>query len=96
MKSHGISLIALLVLMLLSGPAQAGSSWVIDWWTLDAGGEIEAAGGSWTLSGTVGQWDATEANYLSGGDWSLTGGFWSGPSEAAPEVDAIFGDRFES
>lgn len=89
---HGL----LLLTLLAAAPAKAGSTWVIDWWTIDAGGEMVTIGGAWTLSGTVGQWDATGQNHLSGGTWSLTGGFWAGTAELEPPQDALFSDRFES
>ncbi|MFW5816741.1 MAG: hypothetical protein ACOCVP_07765, partial [Wenzhouxiangella sp.] len=58
------------------------------------GGVIESSGGDWTLSGTIGQWEATEARALSAGSWRLTGGFWASSLEALG--DAIFQDRFQT
>ena len=77
---------------LLIAPAWAGTSWDIDWWTVDGGGEIFASGGSWELSGSVGQWDATANAGASGGQWELTGGFWA---SASGESDRLFTDGFE-
>ena len=45
----------------------------VDWWTVDGGGGMESTGGAWSLSGTVGQPDA---GALSGGDFTIEGGFW--------------------
>ncbi len=42
-------------------------------YTIDSGGEMRSTGGDYELSGTIGQPDASE---LSGGTYSLTGGFW--------------------
>jgi hypothetical protein len=53
-----------------SGHAQ----YVIDWYSTDAGGGI-SSGGSYTLSGTIGQPDA---GTLTGGSYTLQGGFWPG------------------
>ena len=47
----------------------------IDWFTIDGGGGT-SSGGSFSLSGTIGQPDAT-AQPMMGGNFSLTGGFWS-------------------
>lgn len=64
--------------------------------TMASGGVIEAESGDgqWTLSGTIGQWEATEARQLSGGPWRLTGGFWGLSLEEL--ADRLFQDRFES
>jgi hypothetical protein len=45
----------------------------VDWWTVDGGGGT-STGGVYTVSGTVGQPDA---GVMSGGNYSLRGGFWS-------------------
>jgi hypothetical protein len=51
-------------------PAQSFS---IDWHTIDGGGGT-STGGVYSVSGTIGQPDAGVA---SGGNYSITGGFWS-------------------
>ena len=51
------------------------ANYEIVWSTIDGGGGT-SSGGSYTLSGTIGQPDAGE---MSGGDYVLTGGFWFGP-----------------
>ena len=62
-----------------------GSAWVlacsaraqsysIDWFTIDGGGGT-STGGVYSVSGTIGQPDAGPT--MSGGNFSLTGGFWS-------------------
>ena len=79
-----------LVLALITAPASA--EFQITQWTIAGGGAIEAQGGDWTLSGTIGQWEATEARALSGGGWSLTGGFWGTTLEELGDI--IFQDRF--
>src|SRR3954454_23873009 len=45
----------------------------IDWFTIDGGGGT-STGGVYSVSGTIGQPDA---GAMSGGNYSLTGGFWS-------------------
>ena len=85
--------IAMIMVGLVSGAASAGDNLSIDWYSIDAGGTLSASGGSLELQGTIGQFDATSANELSGGSLRLTGGFWG--LEAAV-LDQIFRDRFES
>ena len=48
----------------------------IPWSTLDGGG-ARSTGGLWTLTGTIGQPDAT-ASKSSGGAYAVQGGFWPG------------------
>ena len=81
-----------LVLALAASPVSA--EFQITQWTIASGGVIEATGGDWTLSGTIGQWEATEAKALSGGGWQLTGGFWSATEEELG--DLLFQDRFQT
>ena len=47
----------------------------IDWFTIDAGGGT-STGGVFSVSGTIGQPDANPQP-LTGGNFSLVGGFWS-------------------
>src|SRR5438477_7358738 len=53
-------------------PVVANAQYAIDWLTLDGGGGA-SSGGSFTLTGTIGQPDT---GTLSGGNYSLQGGFW--------------------
>ncbi len=80
---HKIQLTALL-LVLLAAPAVA-QNYDIDWWTID--------GGDCQLSGTLGQWDGSESQDLSGGQWTLTGGFWP---VTVDETDRLFRCGFAS
>ena len=78
-------LLALALLMgLLLGVvyAQTGGEYNLTWWTFDGGGTT-VTGDSLTLMGTAGQPEAGPV--LSGGDFSLTSGFWpSGGSSPPP------------
>jgi len=47
----------------------------MNWFTIDGGGTTQAAGGSYSLGGTIGQPDA---GLMTGGSFSLGGGFWNG------------------
>ncbi len=42
-------------------------------WTIDGGGVTRSLGGTWELSGTIGQPDAA---VMEGSSYVLTGGFW--------------------
>jgi hypothetical protein len=62
-------------LILLFWPNRAlAQSYSIDWFSYDAGGGA-SAGGGYSLNGSIGQSEAGAA--LSGGSFSLMGGFWS-------------------
>lgn len=50
----------------------------IDWHKI-AGGGGTSTGGVYSVSGTIGQHDATADIALTGGGFSLTGGFWALP-----------------
>lgn len=49
-----------------------GQDYSVDWFTVDGGGGT-STGGVYSVTGTIGQPDA---GHLSGGDYSLDGGFW--------------------
>jgi len=65
--------IILMALALTPLVAQAQTNCSIDWFTIDGGGGT-STGGVYTVSGTIGQPDA---GTMSGGNYSLTGGFWA-------------------
>lgn len=62
----------LIGLFALALPAHAQLA--IDFYTIDGGGGT-SSGGSYTISGTIGQPDAS-TTVLSGGSYELRGGFW--------------------
>ena len=65
--------------------------------TVEGGGEMNASGDEFELSGTIGQPDAGS---MSGGDFQLTGGFWfaipPGDCEEDGDVDLFDHAEFES
>ena len=70
-----VALIALNVRVGYAAPnaAPRTTGYTIDWYTIDGGGAQNLTGGTYSLSGTVGQPDAgTE----SGSAYAMTGGFW--------------------
>jgi hypothetical protein len=48
----------------------------VEWYTVDGGGVAQSTGGDFELSGTIGQPDA---GLMSGGSYTLSGGFWAVP-----------------
>ena len=73
MKSLLFSLLAALALALSTASVSA-QSYSIDWYKI-AGGGGTSSNGQYTVSGTIGQHDA--GGPMVGGNFSLTGGFWS-------------------
>ena len=55
--------------------AQTGGGYDLTWSTIDGGGYMFSTGGGYSLGGTMGQPDA---GALSGGSYTLAGGFWGG------------------
>jgi hypothetical protein len=62
----------------------SAQSYSIDWHTID-GGSGTSTGGAFSVSGTIGQPDASA---MSGGNYSLAGGFWSAIS-TAPSIPTL-------
>jgi hypothetical protein len=74
MKAFRIKSVIAVLVALLGFMAQApAQSLAIDWYTIDGGGGA-SAGGSFSLTGSVGQPDA---GAMAGGAFSLQGGFWA-------------------
>ncbi len=76
-----VAFLALLLLLQASSQsaspaiAQSGGSYDLTWNTIDGGGAMFSTGGAYSLGGTIGQPDA---GTLSGGAYTLAGGFWNG------------------
>jgi len=73
MRAFTFSLLAAGTLALSVGSASA-QSYSIDWYKI-AGGGGTSSNGQFTVTGTIGQHDA--GGPMVGGNFSLTGGFWS-------------------
>ena len=69
MRNRWISLFVLFSIV-----ATGYADYSITWSTIDGGGG-RSTGGSFVLTGTIGQPDAA---YSAGGDYELLGGFWTG------------------
>jgi len=85
--------VAIRVVVAAFGVGGVGSSalaqpFTLDWYTVDGGGGT-STGGLFEVSGTIGQPDA---GVMSGGNFTLTGGFWvfgagGGPAPCDPDVN---------
>lgn len=64
-----------LVLLIVGVVLAAPNALSLSWWTVDGGGGT-SQGGDYAVSGTIGQPDTSPL--MSGGDYTLVGGFWSG------------------
>jgi hypothetical protein len=78
-----VPLAACLFLLLASAVlAQSGEGYDLSWWTVDGGGGTFSGGGVYSLGGTAGQPDA---GMMTGGAYTLAGGFWGGGAVTVPE-----------
>jgi len=80
----------ILCFSLLLPAAGFAQSYSIDWYKL-AGGGGTSTNGQYSLSGTIGQPDASGA--LTGGNYSVTGGFWAVyavPTPGAPLLTIVY------
>lgn len=63
---------------------QSGGSYDLSWWSVDSGGCTARTGAGYALAGTIGQPDS---DGLSGGGYTLGGGFWgSGVTVARDKI----------
>jgi hypothetical protein len=89
-RSIGILLLAILIGLMVAIPilARGIAGWPvrIPWHTV-AGGGGSSAGGAFSVSGSIGQVDAGPP--LVGGDYGLSGGFWTG-REAEVQPTTIY------
>jgi hypothetical protein len=69
----GVFLSLFTALVMIASFARA-QSYSLEWFTIDGGGGT-STGGGYSLSGTIGQPDA--GGPLNGGNFTLTGGYWS-------------------
>lgn len=76
MKNYWNTVFVALLLSAFTHPLTSShaQNYSVDWYKI-AGGGGTSTGGVYSVSGTIGQHDASGA--MSGGQYSLTGGFWS-------------------
>ena len=67
-----ILLLVVCAFTLIFAPVAFSQTYSIDWFTIDGGGGT-STGGVYSVSGTIGQPDA---GVMSGGNYTLQGGFW--------------------
>ncbi len=71
------------------GTVASAQPYDLSWHTIDSGGATATTGGTWELSGTIGQLDA---GTMTGGTWQLSGGFWPGVAAPVPVPGDSDGD----
>lgn len=86
LRSACLLLVLLVVALIAPGvQAQVGSGYDLTWATVDGGGGAAShAGSGYVVMGTIGQ--PEPGPILTGGDYLLVGGFWSGGSITRFEV----------
>jgi hypothetical protein len=92
---HRFPLAFLVGVLTLGGSAPAAraqTNFSVPWFVVVDGGGT-TSGGNFTLTGTFGQWEASEQP-VNGGAFSLTGGFWSLFSPSTAPFDSLFYDDF--
>jgi hypothetical protein len=79
--------VALLACLIVSGVVLAANTYAVNWSVVAGGGGQGSTGGGYSLSGTVGQPDVLSP--MSGGSFTLTGGFWVGQPSTFTYFPAI-------
>ncbi len=64
------------ILLLVLGAISTSADHVIDWYTIDGGGQMWTSTANFELSTTFGQTDTDGSLTMRGATLSLTGGFW--------------------
>ena len=85
MKKFGFSIWLTALLLGVAVHSLRAQSFFIDWFTIDGGGGT-STGGVFAVSGTIGQPDA---GTMSGGNYSLSGGFWGAMPTPLPLGNVI-------
>lgn len=74
LKNAGPKVLILILLLTSSSFAMSGGDYEISWSTIDGGGGT-STGGTYVLTGTIGQPDSA---YSEGEQYEMLGGFWPG------------------
>lgn len=86
----GLRRVAGLVTLAICAIAPAArAQYELPWYTIDGGGRSVYSGGSYGLSATIGQPDA---GFLSGGSYTVSGGFWFGAASTVAVEEPGSGD----
>ena len=75
-KLESLLRLGIWTLALCLGTFAKAQNYTIDWYKI-AGGSGTSTGGVYSVSGTIGQPDASANQGMAGGNYSLTGGFWA-------------------
>ncbi len=81
-----IGVIILLLLIVAPVLAQSGGGYDLSWSIVSGGGGTSSAG-TFVLNGVIGQHDA---GMMSGGNYSVGGGFWGGGEVTVPPNFNVF------
>ena len=89
MKTRIAIIMVIGILVAVSGlvRAQSGGGYNLTWHTIDNGGVALSTDDGYQLGGTIGQPDA---GVLSGGDYTLAGGFLEGGPVSKPPAHHIY------
>jgi hypothetical protein len=82
-----VALTILAALVVVSLAAAQSGQWDLAWYTIDGGGTISSSGDGFALSGTIGQPDTGS---LSGGVYTLKGGFWGVMASSGPPSSTVY------
>jgi hypothetical protein len=85
LRLNPFMLVIVLSAQLLLNVSQARGQYDLSWNTVDGGGAT-STGGAYSLTGTMGQPDASIA--MTGGAYSITGGFWPGATPPVSDCPA--------
>jgi len=83
-KFISLILFSILVVALFGTSLAAIETFELNWWTVDGGGGMFSTAETYRLSGTAGQPDA---GVLTGGGYTLGGGFWRGGEVSAQSYE---------
>ncbi len=71
------TIVGISFLLTIAAATVSFGQYEIPWHTVDGGGAMSSSGGTFELAGTIGQADAGPQPPMTGGSFSLTGGFWT-------------------
>jgi hypothetical protein len=77
-----IAILIVALIIVSTAAAQSGGSYDLSWSTIAGGGGTSSSSG-YSLSGTIGQADA---GGLSGGSYTLNGGFWNEAGQSGAQL----------
>jgi hypothetical protein len=85
MKSN-LARFAAITLLAFTVSVACAQNYSVDWYKISGGGGT-SSGGNFSVSGTIGQHDA--GNALTGGNFSLTSGYWSLSAVQTPGLPSL-------